>query len=433
MWWPEAVQEFHPAMLPNIEPYKAEDADESVIEEVVTEAPEEFDPGAGLFDDPEKVEASSPIDENGYVDRGDGVLRPAKNRDGNPLRARERRIRLRRDGQFSPPHPKLAALGIGAQPRQAWRWSQLRRHRSPTRIENALPAAPVQGPEYQYLLTHSRLAARVSAGPEYEWHDAPTGWAAEVCAPPPYVLRRLNELAIAGADISGYPDHAVALAAAAREDNRLAQDLEAASRIEPPSNKDAGDLQFSCPKPAHPNIARTYRELYDREMLDNRRAAHDGSSSRSREALSPWDGPYSAAGRVVTSEKSDAHDTYGEAGGHRHRIKIFLGTEDYSRETALVINGRLDKHVQTQWAVGQRRGPGPQASGDAAPVVERVAKHRAKENLKRVVEEISLAPPAPRNKGGRKPIGDKPMTDAERQQKRSWKRKAEKAEAEANT
>jgi hypothetical protein len=399
VWGPEVVQEGDPSMLPSIE--QAEDADESVIEEVVTEDhPEEFDPGAGLFDDPETVSASSPVDENGYADRGDGVLRPSKNRDGNPLRAHSRRIRVR-DGQFSPPHPKAAALGIGAQPRQAWRWNQLRRHRSPAWLENALPAA------------------RVSAGPEYEWIDAPPPWAAEPCAPPPYVLRRLSEMAIAGADVSAYPDQAVALAAAAREDNRLAQDLEAASRIEPSSDKDAGDLPFSNPSPVSPYIAWTYRALYDLEMQDNRRAAHDGSSSRSREALSPWDGPYSAAGRVVTSERSDAHDTYGEAGGHRHRIKIFLGTEDYSRETELVINGRLDRHVITQWAAGQRRGPGPQASGDAAPVTERVAKHRAKKKLERIE-----APPRPHKKSGRRPIGDRAMTPAERQRKRYWEKKA---------
>jgi hypothetical protein len=259
----------------------------------------------------------------------------------------------------------------------------------------------------------------VSAGPEYEWIDAPPPWAAEPCAPPPYVLRRLSEMAIAGADVSAYPDQAVALAAAAREDNRLAQDLEAASRIEPSSDKDAGDLPFSNPSPVSPYIAWTYRALYDLEMQDNRRAAHDGSSSRSREALSPWDGPYSAAGRVVTSERSDAHDTYGEAGGHRHRIKIFLGTEDYSRETELVINGRLDRHVITQWAAGQRRGPGPQASGDAAPVTERVAKHRAKKKLERIE-----APPRPHKKSGRRPIGDRAMTPAERQRKRYWEKKA---------
>jgi hypothetical protein len=263
------------------------------------------------------------------------------------------------------------------------------------------------------------------ASPKFEWVDAPTGWAAEPCAPPPYGLRRLSELAIAGEDISGYPAQAVALAAEAAEWNRLAQVQWRLQNFEPPEPDD-GDLQFSCPKPAHPNIARTYRSLYDVEMMDNRRAAHDGSSSRSREAVNPWDGPYSAAGRVVTSERSDAHDTYGEAGGHRHRIKIFLGTEDYSRETELVINGRLDRHVITQWAAGQRRGPGPQASGAAVPVTERVAKHRAKEKLER-----AEAPP-PRKRGGRKPIGDRAMTDAERQRKRYWEKKTTLAEAEVN-
>jgi hypothetical protein len=181
---------------------------------------------------------------------------------------------------------------------------------------------------------------------------------------------------------------------------------------------DDGDLPFRNPSPVSPYIARTHRALYDLELQDNRRQAHDGSSSRSREAVNVWDGPHSWAGRAVTSEVSDAHGTYAGT-SHRRNIRILLGTEDYSRETELVINGRLDRHVITQWAAGQRRGPGPQASGDAAPVTDRVAKHRAKKKLKRIE-----APPRPHKKSGRRPIGDRAMTPAERQRKRYWEKKA---------